>query len=167
MVYTIISGTNRAGSNTYKIAWQYRQLFNKKGLEVQFLSLEGINPLAKDGRFEKLEKDLLIPTDKFIFVSPEYNGSIPGILKLVIDSADWKKAWRDKKAMLVGVSTGRAGNLRGMDHLVSILHHMNIHVMPRMVPISQVDKLLNGHDEVTDESILDVMDQQVEEFVTF
>ena len=167
MVYTIISGTNREGSNTYKIAEQYRQLFTRRGLDVQMLSLEHVNPLAKDDQFRLVEEKVLNPTSKFIFVSPEYNGSIPGILKLVIDSANWKKAWRDKKAMLVGVSTGRAGNLRGMDHLVSILHHMHIRVMPHMIPISQVDRLLNEAGEVTDEMLLKNMEEQVEEFVAF
>lgn len=134
---------------------------------VRLVSLEAINPLTKDGRFQQWEREVLHPAEKFVFVSPEYNGSIPGILKLVIDAADWKKAWKNKKAMLVGVSTGRAGNLRGMDHLVSILHHMNIRVMPHMIPISQVDRYMDDTGIISDKPLLELMQQQVKEFIDF
>ncbi|MCW3119302.1 MAG: NADPH-dependent oxidoreductase [Chitinophagaceae bacterium] len=167
MSYTIISGTNRRDSNTYRIALHYQQVMDKKGIEAKLVTLENVNPLAEDGEFKRIERDILIPTSKFIFISPEYNGSIPGILKLVIDEADWKTAWRDKKAALVGVSTGRAGNLRGMDHLTSILHHMNIHVLPNMLPISQVDRFLNGNGQVTDTGILAAVEKQIDQFIVF
>ncbi|MES1214437.1 MAG: NAD(P)H-dependent oxidoreductase [Bacteroidota bacterium] len=167
MFYTIISGTNRKDSNSHKIARHYQEVLNKKGIEAKLVTLENVNPLADDGEFKTIEKDILKPTRKYVFVSPEYNGSIPGILKLVIDEADWKTAWRDKKAMLVGVSTGRAGNLRGMDHLTSILHHMNIHVLPNMLPISQVDKFLDGNGQVTDVSLLAAIEKQVDQFIAF
>jgi NAD(P)H-dependent FMN reductase len=167
MNYTIISGTNRKGSNTYKISLQYQELFRQKGISANLLALEDIDPLTDDNKFKKIEEDFLYPANKFIFISPEYNGSIPGILKLVIDEADWKKAWKNKKAMLVGVSTGRAGNLRGMDHLTSILHHMNIHVLPNMLPLSQVDKFINGKGEITDKPTLEAMNKQVGQFINF
>src|SRR5690606_4596895 len=54
--------------------------------------------------------------DNFIIVMPEYNGSFPGVLKLVIDSCN-PEIFKHKSFALVGVSSGRAGNLRGMDHL--------------------------------------------------
>lgn len=167
MTYTIISGTNRSASNTYKVAVQYQQLLMQRGIAANLLSLEGVNPLEKDSRFQAMQHEILNPTKKYIFVSPEYNGSIPGILKLLIDEANWRTAWKNKKAMLVGVSTGRAGNLRGMDHLTSILHHMNIQVLPFMLPISQVDKLLNGQEQITDMAFVSIMEKQIDEFIDF
>src|ERR1700722_10552368 len=111
-MYTIISGTNRPGSNTIKVAEQYRQLMQQKGIEACFLSLVGLNVLERNPVFEKIEQEKLIPAQKFIFVSPEYNGSIPGVLKAMFDISDIRKCWWGKKALLTGVSTGRAGNLR-------------------------------------------------------
>jgi len=166
MQYTIISGTNRFESNTLIIAQQYQQLFKEHGAETDCLSLEGVNPISEEEYFKKWQEQHLVATDKFVFVSPEYNGSIPGILKLIIDCSDWKRAWKGKKAMLIGVSTGRAGNLRGMDHLTSILHHMRVHVLPNMLPISQVSRFVNDR-VVTDELLLSLMRQQVEEFIAF
>lgn len=167
MSYTIISGTNRKGSNTYKIAVKYQRILKDKGIDANLVSLEGVDPLNKNILFQKLEEEILHPTKKFIFISPEYNGSIPGILKLFIDEANWKKAWKNKKAMLVGVSTGRAGNLRGMDHLTSILHHMNIHVLPFMLPISQVDKLMNGPEDILDDVTIAEIRHQIDDFIEF
>jgi len=167
MNYTIISGTNRSGSNTYKIALFYQKIFREKRIEAKLLTLENINPLGENKEFKIMENEILKPTDKYVFISPEYNGSIPGILKLLIDEADWRTAWKDKKAMLVGVSTGRAGNLRGMDHLTSILHHMNIHVLPNMLPISQVDQFLDANGEVTDKGILAAIKKQIAQFISF
>ena len=167
MIYTIISGTNRQDSNTLKIAKQYQQYLQQQQQDARLLSLEGVNPLIRDEKFRAIEEEYLVPASKFIFIAPEYNGSIPGILKLLIDEAPWKTAWRNKKAMLVGISTGRAGNLRGLDHLASILHHMNMHVLPYMVPISQVDKLIGAAEMVEDPGTVQVMKNQVNEFIRF
>src|SRR5882724_1574969 len=107
---TIIIGTNRPDSNTGKVAAQYLQLLSGKGIKARLLSLEGLNVHERNLDIEQLEKDFLIPSDKFIFISPEYNGSIPGVLKALIDATDIKKVWPGKKALLTGISTGRAGN---------------------------------------------------------
>lgn len=164
---TIISGTNRLGSNTGKVAAQYLQLLGKKGIAAKFLTLEGLDVHERSANIQKLEKEVLIPTDKFIFISPEYNGSIPGVLKSLFDITDTKKVWWGKKALLTGVSTGRAGNLRGMEHLTGILHFMKVHVHPNKLPISVVDKLLNGANVITDAGTLQAIDEQLDEFLAF
>jgi chromate reductase, NAD(P)H dehydrogenase (quinone) len=110
---TIISGTNRKYSNTYKIAREYRLLLQQKGIEARIFSLEDINLLQYDAAFEKIENEILIPTTHFIIISPEYNGSFPGVLKLLFDNSRSHELWFYKKALLTGVATGRAGNLYG------------------------------------------------------
>ena len=167
MKYTIISGTNRAGSNTFKVARQYQHILRNKGIEAEVLSLEGLDLNRKSAEFEKMEKEELIPADKFIFILPEYNGSFPGALKTMIDMSDHRKVWPGKKALLTGVSTGRAGNLRGMDHLTGSLNYLQVHVHPNKLPISTVDKLLNGSGVITDEPTLKAIEQQVEQFIKF
>lgn len=164
---TIISGTNRKGSNTIKIAEQYQQLLAGKGIATQLLSLEGLDVNERTDEIRQLEKDVLIPSGKFIFISPEYNGSIPGVLKSLIDITDTRKVWWGKKALLTGVSTGRAGNLRGMEHFTGVLHFIKVNVHPNKLPISVVDKLLNGVGFITDKGTLDAIDVQLEEFLQF
>lgn len=166
-MYTIISGTNRDDSNTEKVAGLYVDLLAEKGIKANYLSLKGLNVLNRNKEFDTIEKEMLIPAQKFIFVSPEYNGSIPGVLKAMIDISDIRKVWWGKKALLTGVSTGRAGNLRGMEHLTGILHYLKMFVHPNKLPISVVDKLLNGEGVITDKATLHAVEVQLDEFINF
>ncbi|MFZ4058840.1 MAG: NADPH-dependent FMN reductase [Ferruginibacter sp.] len=166
-MYTIISGTNRAGSNTLKVAKAYQQILQQKGIDAHLLSLEGLNLLTRDADFEKLENEIIIPCKVFIFVSPEYNGSFPGALKLLFDTGKTHALWWNKKALLTGVATGRAGNLRGMDHLTGVLNHMKVTVHPNKLPISGVDKLLDEAGNLVDENTLKAISTQLEEFIAW
>lgn len=167
MRYTIISGTDRPGSNTKKVANNYLRLLQEKGVDVQLLSLETEAVFAKDGQFTELAQTYLYPTDKYIIVMPEYNGSFPGVLKLLIDKSDVKTAWWNKKALLTGVATGRAGNLRGMEHLTGSLMHLKMMVHHNRLPISMVDKILDAEGNITDEGTLKAIGQQLDEFIGF
>lgn len=165
--YTIISGTNRAGSKTLQVARLYRQMLRDKGIDAQLVSLEDWQSFHRTPAFEQLEKEVLIPTQKFIFISPEYNGSIPGVLKVMFDISGYKEVWAGKKALLSGVSRGRAGNLRGMEHLTGILHYLRVIVHPNKLPISMVDHLFNGSETMEDEATLKAISHQLDEFIEF
>ena len=166
-MYTIISGTNRPASNTIKIARHYQQTLEKKGIKSTLLSLEGLDVSNRNPGLREVEARQLIPSEKFIFVSPEYNGSFPGVLKSLFDNTDPQKVWWGKKALLTGVSTGRAGNLRGMEHLTGILHYMKVLVHPDKLPISVVDILLKDDGTIHDPKTLAAINQQLDEFIQF
>jgi len=165
-MYTIISGTNRIGSHTEKVAAEYQNVLKNKNIEAKIFSLIGINSLYRSDEIIKAENEILIPTQKFIFIIPEYNGSYPGVLKAFIDNSDIRKVWNYKKALLTGVATGRAGNLRGMDHLSDTLHFMKMNVFYNKLPISVVDKIMdeNGH---LNEETLNGINRQLDEFILF
>jgi chromate reductase len=166
-MYTIISGTNRQDSNTRKVAEQYKQLLEAKGIKAAFLSLEDLDVSKRNSKLIELEKKVLIPSKKIVFVAPEYNGSIPGVLKSLIDVSDIEKVWWGKRALLVGISTGRAGNLRGLEHLTGILHYVKVIVHPNKLPISVVDKLINKAGHITDPGTIAAMNTQLDEFIEF
>ncbi len=164
-MYTIISGTNREGSYTLKVAKEYQRLLKEKGVEAGLFSLEGINLLKRDAAFEKIENEIIIPTNKFLFIVPEYNGSYPGVLKLLFDTGKSHSLWWHKKALLTGVSTGRAGNLRGMEHLAGVLNYLKVTVYPNMQPLSVVDKLMDENGQFTDPGIISVINHQLDQFI--
>ena len=85
----------------------------------------------------------------------------------MIDISNIRKAWCDKKALLTGVSTGRAGNLRGMDQVTGILNYMKMIVHPNKLPISVIDKVMTEDGTITDQITLLAIDQQVDEFINF
>lgn len=165
--YVIISGTNREGSNSLKVAIQYQQLLKEEGIESSVVSLEDLELAKRNPAFVALENSTLIPAKKIIFISPEYNGSIPGVLKSMFDISEYKKVWWGKKALLVGVSTGRSGNVRGMEHLTSILNYLKVVVYPNKLPISSVDRLLNPQGIMGDDQTVSAMRTQLEEFIAF
>jgi chromate reductase, NAD(P)H dehydrogenase (quinone) len=164
---TIISGTNRIGSNTRKVAHEYERILTEKGIKTQFLSLEDMHSIKRDAAFEKIEQEILIPTKAFILVLPEYNGSLPGIFKLLIDNSKPAEVWYYKKALLVGNATGRAGNLRGLDHATNILNHMKVDVHTNKLPISMVNTLMDTAGKFTHEGTLNAINLQIDEFLSF
>jgi chromate reductase, NAD(P)H dehydrogenase (quinone) len=165
--YTIISGTNREDSYTEKVSHEYQKLLKEKNVEACVLSLKNMDVLAENEALSKIEVDLLFPTEKFIFIIPEYHGSYPGVLKAMFDINNVKKCYWWKKALLTGVSTGRAGNLRGMEHLTGVLNHMKMIVHPNKLPISVVDTLLDDYGAFEHAPTLMAIHQQLDEFIKF
>jgi len=164
---TVISGTNRADSMTLRTAQLYNNLFNDMGVKSELLSLENKQVWERGPAMLSLEADYLIPAEKFVFVMPEYNASFPGILKVMIDNSDIKKCWWYKKAMLVGLSDGRAGNLRGIEHMTSILHYMKVNVLYNKMPLSRINEEMDKAGSLKKEETWKVINQQVQEFIQF
>jgi NAD(P)H-dependent FMN reductase len=166
-MYTIISGTNRIGSYSKKVALEYQHIMKEMGISTGLLSLDEVDITSMDKGLERVQNEILIPTLKFIFIIPEYNGSYPGILKLMIDQSDIQKCWWHKKALMTGVSTGRAGNLRGMDHLTDSLLYLKMQVHYNRLPISIIDKLMDEDAAFNDEGTIRAIHKQLEEFILF
>lgn len=166
IMITIISGTNR-DNNTKRVARDYQRFLSEKNIESVLFALDEHAVFERDDNFLKMENEFLKPASKFIIIMPEYNGSYPGILKLLIDNTDIAKVWWHKKVLLTGVSTGRAGNLRGMEHLTGSLLHMKMLVHPNRLPISVVDKLLDSDDHFSDAGTISAIQTQLDEFISF
>jgi NAD(P)H-dependent FMN reductase len=65
---------------------------------------------------------------------------------------------------LIGVSTGRAGNLRGMEHLTGMLNYLNMHVHPEKLPVSSVQDLIDDELKI-DLLIRENLERLVTEFI--
>lgn len=71
--------------------------------------------------------------DGILFVTPEYNRSIPGALKNALDvgSRPWgKSAWDGKPAAVVGQSPGLLGGMAAVHHLRQVMLAVNLAAMP-------------------------------------
>lgn len=74
-------------------------------------------------------KDAIASSDGILFVTPEYNRSIPGVLKNAIDHASrpyGKSVWANKPAGIVGVSVGAIGTAMAQQHLRNILAYLDV-----------------------------------------
>jgi len=172
---TIICGTNRPNNVTSIVVRAYAELLKSKGEPTQILELEHLphdfifrNDVIGDKNpvFSGMVAKFISNVDRIVIISPEYNGGFPGVLKAFIDAV-WPGDMKGKRAALVGVASGRAGNLRGMDQLTNILHYLSVHVLPFKVPISSIEKYLDDARELTDENTLEVLNKQVELFLNF
>jgi chromate reductase len=177
---TVISGTNRKGSEALLFARTFADLFRQQSdEEVHLIELENIphdyffpemyESDAQAVSLSHLQDRSMIPADKFFFVVPEYNGSFPGALKLFIDACsvrEYSGTFKGKKAAIAGVASGRAGNLRGLDQLTHVLNHVGTVVMPNRLPISGITKLTRD-DEIHDPATLKAMETLVKEFLLF
>ncbi len=171
---TIINATNRPENLTGKVVNAYKELLDKEELKSQVFE---ISELQNDfifsssyGQITPHMQDLIArfidTADKFVFIAPEYNGSYPGVLKAFIDSIH-PKHFNGKRAALVGVATGRAGNLRGMDHLTDVLHHLGVEVLSNKVPISKLNDLLTADGKLEDEETLRLLSRQIHKLQDF
>ncbi|MEX0812724.1 MAG: NAD(P)H-dependent oxidoreductase [Chitinophagales bacterium] len=172
---TLISATNRPGSMTLLVAQTYKKILDKKGYPVTLCNLEDLpvdalhsamygNPSTA---FDVFQNKYLIPADKFLIIAPEYNGGFPGILKLMIDASDIPNAYHGKKVALTGVSSGRAGNLRGMEHLTGIFNYLQMQVMYNKLPISKIETLIDKEGFLADMETLKAIDKQCDQFIKF
>lgn len=78
-------------------------------------------------------KAAIAAADGVVFVTPEYNYSIPGVLKNAIDWASrpaFQSVFKDKPCFVISVSGGALGGVRAQAHLKSILGGMLARVFP-------------------------------------
>lgn len=171
---TIIAGTNRAGSSTLKLARYYQKKLIEKGIETELVSLEDLpdNFLKSDlyGKRSEEFKPILKQinaSEKFIFIMPEYNGSFPGALKVFVDACDFPESFYDKKAALVGISSGKYGNIRGVDHFTGICNYFNLHVFSLKLHIPYIRKEINADGNLTESDTIKFTDEQMDRFIKF
>ncbi len=171
---TVISATQRAKSLTSKVALSYSKLLYNKDIDHKVLYL---NDLAPTDLYENFNGDFtpsfsslvdkyLLNSNKFVVVSPEYHGSYPGAFKSFIDCVG-PTYFKTKKVAFVGVSSGRAGNIRGMDHLTTLFHHIRAEVYSDQIKLSGIHNLMDDSGQINDLDSLKVLNAQIEGFVSF
>ena len=171
---TIISSTNRPGSHTLKLAAYYQQKLREKGVEAGIFSLSDLpaNIIQTDlygkrsPEFEPIQ-DMINRTDKFIFIIPEYNGSFPGVLKVFMDACDFPVTFYDKKAALVGLSSGKYGNIRGIDHFTGVCHYMHLNIMSLKIHIASINKEMDKEGNLLNADTLKFTNEQIDKFIKF
>lgn len=171
---TIIAGTNRAGSSTLKLAGYYQKKLSGKDAEAQVLSLENLpdNVLKTDlygkrsNAFKPLQ-EMVDASEKFIFIIPEYNGTFPGALKVFVDACDFPQSFFDKKAALVGISSGKYGNIRGVDHFTGVCNYLNMHVLSLKLHIPFIRKEIDVSGNLTEADTIQFTNEQMDRFLKF
>lgn len=149
----VIVGSLRRDSFNRKLANAMEKLapvdFKLKQLEIGDLPLynqdDDANPAAAVLRL----KSEIAESQGLIFVTAEYNRSIPGVLKNAIDHASrpyGKNAWAGKPAGVIGVSVGAIGTSMAQQHLRNILAYLNVPTL------AQPEAFIQAKDDLFDAS---------------
>ena len=130
------------------------------GSSLEIFELEGIplfnqdderNPPTKVVEF----KQSIRQADAILIVTPEYNYSIPGVLKNAIDWATrpyGDNAWTGKPAAILGASVGPFGTVRAQNHLRQILSALNVFLVNQPeVLIGDAGTKFDAQGNLTDE----------------
>lgn len=119
--------------------------------------LDGETPLAPWARFRRE----IAAVDAVVFVTPEYNRSIPACLKNALDVGSrpyGKSVWSGKPAAIVSVSPGLLGGFGANHHLRQPLVFLNMPVMQQPEAyISKVGELLDADGRLTSSATRDFL----------
>lgn len=132
----VVVGSLRKGSFNRQLAQAIQKM---APAEVQFQEVEiGELPLynqeadGHEGAAVTQFRDALRSVDGVLFVTPEYNRSIPGVLKNALDQGSrpyGQSVWEGKPAAVVGMSPGAAGTAMAQQHLRNVLAFLNMPTM--------------------------------------
>jgi chromate reductase len=116
-------------------------------------------------------KEAIAGVDAVLFVTPEYNRSIPGALKNAIDwaSRPWgKNSFHRKPSGVIGTSPGKIGTAVGQQHLRSILAFCNSPLMNSIEAYIQFEPgLITDDGEVTNAATEEFLRNYMQEFYAF
>ena len=143
---TIIVGTNRPGSNTRLVARQIEGLYADLQQPVRVLDLaqlpaEVFAPTAyaeKPASFAPFA-DAVLQASGLHVVTPEYNGSMPGVLKYFIDLLKFPESFERRPVCFTGLAAGTWGALRPVEQLQQIFGYRNAHIYPERVFIPGIN----------------------------
>jgi len=160
-----IAGSLRKKSYN-RAALRAAQQLAPQGAVIETFELDGIPPynddeLANPPAIVTEFKTAIHAADAILFVSPEYNYSIPGVLKNAIDWASrpyGKSAWTGKPAGIMGAATGVLGTARMQYHLRQCFVFLNMYPLnlPEVM-ITNSAQRFDEHGNLVDEATRDVM----------
>jgi NAD(P)H-dependent FMN reductase len=170
----IISGTNRPGSNCLRVARTLLGHYRNAGISVELFSLidlpreifDGSAYATKPPAMQALQQRVLDSLGLHI-VTPEYNGSFPGVLKYFIDMLKFPESFQSKPAAFVGEAGGVWGGLRPVEQLQLIFSYRNAHVFPDRVFIPGVNDKFDANDKLLDSAIDQRLAKQAVGFAKF
>ncbi|HUR99130.1 MAG TPA: NAD(P)H-dependent oxidoreductase [Pyrinomonadaceae bacterium] len=165
-----IAGSLRKGSYNHGALRAAVELV-PEGATIEIFELDGIpgfnqddeqNPPQKVAELKRKIRE----SDAILFVTPEYNYSVPGVLKNAIDWASrpyGDSAWNGKPAAIMGASVGTIATARAQYHLRQMMVFLN------MFPINQPEVMIGNAGEkfdaegnLTDESTREFIRQLIE-----
>ena len=157
----IFEASLRRGSLNDRLASLAASVVEEKGGIVDRAHMAEFDCPSYDGDVEREDgipagaerfRERLLEADGFIIASPEYNASMPGVLKNVID---WTSRYRPqpfkrKEGLLMSASPSMSGGNRGLWALRIPLEHLGARLYPDMFSLAQAHQALDAGGRIAD-----------------
>jgi chromate reductase len=146
------------------------------GAKIETFEIAGLPGFSQDDEAEPPAqvvelKQRVRSADAVLFVTPEYNYSVPGVLKNAIDWASrpyGDSAWNGKPVAIMGASVGATGTARAQYHLRQMFVFLNMFAINQPeVMIANAHKHFDEQGRLTDETARKLIQQQLQELVRF
>jgi chromate reductase len=172
----VLSGSSRRDSLNGKLAALAARVAEQAGARVDHASPHEFDVPAYDGDDEAESgipagaqefRRRLLANDAWLLATPEYNGSMSGAVKNLVD---WTSRFRPqpfdgRHALLMSASPSMAGGNRGLWALRVPLEHLGTHVFPDMFSLSMAHKGFAG-DDLADARLRERFDRTVQAFLS-
>ncbi len=172
----VLGASFRAESLNRKLAALAARVAQRHGATVDLATMRDFDVPLYDGDLEASQgvpagaqefRRRLLESDAFVISSPEYNGSMCGVLKNLID---WTSRLRPqpfdaRHGLLLSASPSLAGGNRGLWSLRVPFEHLGSRIFPDMFSLSAAHKAWAG-DELADEMLRARFDKTIEAFLS-
>lgn len=172
----VLAASLRADSFNRKLAGLAVRIVEQSGATVDLASLHDFEVPSYDGDLETATgippgaaafSERLQGNDAFIVASPEYNASMPGTLKNLID---WTSRFRPqpfdgRHGLLLSASPSLAGGNRGLWALRIPLEHLGARIFPDMFSLAMAHKALVD-DDIADQALRGRFEKTLQAFLS-
>ena len=172
----VFGASLRAESLNRTLAALAARVAEQHGATVDHASMRDFDTPSYDGDVETAQgipkgaqelRRRLLDCDAFIVSSPEYNGSMPGVFKNLID---WTSRFRPqpfdgKQGLLMSASPSMAGGNRGLWALRMPFEHLGARIYPDMFSLAQAHKALVDGD-IADAALRARFDKNLQAFLS-
>jgi chromate reductase len=180
----IIPGSLRTGSRNAKLAAVAADAFVQAGLDVTRISLGDFALPIYDGDLQAKSgvpknainlKRMMAAHHGILLVTPEYNSSVPALVKNIIDwvsrvqepNESRGQVFHERAFAIASASEGRLGGTRALAALRLILSACQATVIPNQLALSFADEAYNDMDRLNHASDIDALQALVRQLIDF
>ena len=169
-ILALVGGISQDSLNK-KLFYAFQELVGAKA-EFVLADIAGLPFFSQDLENDPPDsvvrfKDQIRHADAIIFVTPEYNHSIPGVLKNAID---WgtrpypDNLWEKMTVATLGTSIGNTGTFGSQNHLRQILSYLNMYILNRPEFYMNGSKAFDQEGKLVDEKYIQHLEKLWEAF---
>ncbi|WP_307828167.1 NADPH-dependent FMN reductase, partial [Streptomyces clavuligerus] len=175
--FLVLSGSGRVGALNTRLAALATETLSARGSSATLATVKEFEVPGYDGDLEAAEgipkgadrlREALEQSDALVIASPEYNASMPGTVKNLID---WTSRFRPqpfngRHALVMSASPSMTGGNRGLWSLRVPLEHLGTRVYPDMFSLAQAHTAFTAEGRLGDRVLQERFENTVDDFMS-